>query len=316
MVCGEPLFPAPQIPMQTFGEFSKQWFTTYVIPNNKPSEQRGKQSILKNNLLPAFGRIPLNKINAYSIEEYKALYLKKGLSSKTINNHLAVLGKCLRSACEWEKIERVPKIKKLRCISSRIHFYKIDEGARLTKAAEDRPEWYAMILLALRTGMRLGELIGLKWQDINLEQSVITICRSIVEGIESSPKTHRERTIAFPESVQMAFRAIGPKEGLVFHRPDGRPLSHGIAEFALKRACKKAGLSYFGWHALRHTCASQLAQVRHNSLEAQRMLGHTSITMTERYTHIVPSVLHDAVAALDTAANSIKSGHQMGTKEK
>ncbi|MBP6859088.1 MAG: tyrosine-type recombinase/integrase [Candidatus Magasanikbacteria bacterium] len=312
---GEPIRPLPEVGSQTFAEFVPIWFKNYVIPNNKPSEHRGKRSMLNRNLLPVFGKTPLNKISAYSIEEYKATYLKHGLSPKTINNHLTVLRKCLRTACDWEKLENVPKIKLLRYPPTDQEFLSIEEGVKLANAAKEEPEWYAIILVALRTGMRLGELFGLKWQDIDFDQSVIRISRSIVEGIESSPKTHRERKVPFPESVKVALQAIGPKEGLIFHRSDGRPLSHGIAEYALHRMCDKAGLRHIGWHALRRACASALARVRGNSLEAQRMLGHTSITMTKRYTYTLPSTLHDAVAALDIAANNIESGHQMGTTE-
>jgi integrase len=238
--------------------------------------------------------------------------VEQGLSHKTINNHLTVLRKCLQTACDWGRLQSVPKVVWLRSIPSRRDFLTIEESTILTTAAASEPEWYAMILLGLRTGMRLGELIGLEWGDVDFQQSVITISRSIVEGIVSSPKTHRERRVAFPFSVGVALKALRPSQGLIFHRPDGRPLSHGISEHALNRTCKRAGLRHIGWHTLRHTCASQLAQLRGNSLEAQRILGHTSIAMTERYTHIVPSTLHDAVAELDAAAALIKFGQPVG----
>jgi integrase len=72
---------------------------------------------------------------------------------------------------------------------------------------------------------------------------------------------------------------------------------------ALRRACKAAGLRRIGWHTLRHSCASQLGMIRGTLLEAQRILGHSTIQMTEQYTHIVPSLLHQAVSDLDLAAS-------------
>lgn len=309
---GVPIDPVPEIKSETFAEFAEEWFNTYVMSNNKPTEQRGKQGILKNNLLPVFGELPLNKIGAEDIERYKAS-MRDRVSSKTINNHLTVLRKCLQTACDWGKLKDVPKITWLRCNPPERDFLTIEESVQLVKAAVGEPHWYAFILLALRTGMRLGEMFGLEWQNVDFQQSVITIRRSIVEGNVSSPKTHRERKVAFPKSVGDALKVIGPcSEGLIFHRDDGRPLSHGIAEHALNRMLERAGLRHIGWHALRHSCASQMAQLSGSSLEAQRMLGHTTSAMTEKYTHIVPSALHNVVAELDKAANFIKFGQPVG----
>ena len=280
--------------------------------NNKPSEQRAKETILRNHLLPAFGATPLDAINGLDIEEYKAAHLADGFSPKTINNQLAILRKCLQTAVDWGNIERFPKIVLLRTIPPERDFLSVEEAARLVDGA-DEPMWRAMILTALRTGMRLGELFGLDWSDVDMERGIIVVRRSIVRGIVSSPKTHKERLVAFPASVAQALRPFQRPSGLVFCRADGQALSHHIAENALHRSCRQAGLRLIGWHTLRHSCASQLAMLRGTVLEAQRLLGHSSIAMTERYTHLLPSLLHDAVATLDRAAATV--GRDLGNRQ-
>jgi integrase len=288
----------------TFAEFSARWFDVHVRTNNKPSEQKTKEIILRKYLLPYFGAKKLSMITIEHVERYKAETLRKKLQPKTINNHLVVLHACLRHAVEWNVLGLMPRISMLHTIPPERDFLTVDEGASLVGAASN-PFWKAMILLALRTGMRLGELCGLEWSCVNMASGVVTVRQAMVDGIVSSPKNHHHRFVPFPPSVADALRALPRNGTLVFPRPDGRPLSRAIAGYALHRICKAAGLRLVGWHTLRHSCATQLAMLRGTLLEAQRILGHSSIQMTERYTHVVPAMLHQAVSELDRAASDV-----------
>lgn len=311
---GEPPIPPKPIPSPTFEAFVVEWFDTYVKTNNKPSEQEHKRYTLRKHLLPYFAKRPLDEISAVDVEQYKASRLRSGLAPKSINNHLAILRKCLNTAFEWRRrLTPPPKLSPLRMVPPHRDFLTIEESAQLVSAATD-PMWRAMILLALRTGMRRGELFGLEWPDVDFARHVITVRRSIVNGLVSSPKNHRERYVAFPASVRDALLPLARSSGLVFHRPSGRFLAHDTAARALGEVCRRAGLRHIGWHTLRHSCASQLAMLRGTVLEAQRLLGHSTISMTERYTHVVPNLLHEAVAVLDSAAlGHGRLGHPAGT---
>lgn len=90
---------------KSFEEFSQEWMQNYSAVNNKYSEYRSKESILNKHLLPFMGKFKLSEISTKHVERYKALKNKEGLANKTINNHLAVLNKCLRDAFDWEEIE-------------------------------------------------------------------------------------------------------------------------------------------------------------------------------------------------------------------
>lgn len=298
---GEPIDRMETPAEYAFEEFVPHWFETYVKTNNKPSEQKTKQVVLRVHLLPWFGKKKLSAINAEQIERYKASRLLRYLSAKTINNHLTILRTCLSSAVEWGQLKNLPKVSLLNTIPPDRDFLTVEEGVRLVNATDD-PMWNTMILLALRTGMRFGEMCGLEWVNVNMELEVITVRRSIVDGVVSSPKNHQQRFVPFPRSVAEALRRLPKRGELVFSRVDGQPLSHRIAERAIHRACAAAGLRRVGWHTLRHSCASQLGMLRGSLLEAQRLLGHSTLEMTERYTHIVPALLHQAVSDLDDAA--------------
>lgn len=295
---GEPIEVIKPIVEQTFAEFSAEWMKTYVKTNNKPSEQRTKFFTLKNHLLPFFGRLSLAKIGTTQVEELKAQKLREGLSPKSINNQLTILAKCLRTAEDWGRLDRCPKIKHLKTTSQRLDFLSPEESQRLIDHS-DSPMWSEMIFLALRTGMRLGELFGLEWQDVDFSRRQLTVRQSIVRGITGTPKSGKARYIPLTDDVCKALYELRRPAGLLFTRPDGSPLSYHIAENAITRMCKRAGIRKVSWHILRHTFASQLVSRGVSLIAVKELLGHSTIQMTMRYAHLAPSTLKDAVAVLE-----------------
>ncbi len=282
----------------SFKDFSDRWFQTYVLPNNKASTHRSKRNALNHHLIPYFSNKKLSEVSVLMIEEFKARKLKDGLSPKTINNLLSVLRKCLTCAEEWEMLAKVPRITWLRVPPSRYKFLSADDSVRLLGAAENI-FWYAMMLCALRTGMRIGEICALDWSDINWESRTVTVRRSVVEGVMGSPKNNRTRTIPLTDDLYELFHSKRLATGLLFPGPNGDHLRKSSWPWkALTRACLKAGLPMIGWHALRHTFASELTARSVPMKATQMLLGHSSIQMTERYAHLAPSALQSAVAVL------------------
>jgi len=300
LAAGEPLNPAPPPPpAPTFAEFSCQWFETYVKTNNKPSVQDSEARALRIHLAPFFGRFRIDKIESFHIEQYKAKKLAVGLKAKTINNHLGILMKCLTSAVEWNRCAKIPRAKRLRTPPPPFKFLTREEIERLLMAWKS-PEWRTMALLALHTGLRLGELFGLRWQDVDFANRQLTVRQSIVSGVVGVPKNYRERTIPLTNDVVVALSALPRRGDLVLTRKNGEALSRGMAQNAIKHACRRAGIRQIGWHALRHTFASHLAAASTPITSVQALLGHSSITMTMRYTHVLPSALRDAVRIFET----------------
>lgn len=285
----------------TFEEFSTRWFQTHVCTSNKPSDQRAKRSILKRHLLPVFGKLPLSQIRKSTIEEFKARQVRVGLNRKSINNHLAVLSKCLRSALEWDVIGSVPRIGMLKTTPPTIDVLDHEELSKLLDD-DSEPMWNTMIRLALKSGLRRGELIAIQWRDIDFIHRKLAVQRSIVDGIVGTPKNGRTRYVPLLENTIADLERLrlpqSTAEDYVF-QSRGRSLSGEQMSSALSRICKRLSIRRIGWHKLRHTFATELAARGVPLHVVQELLGHSTITMTMRYAHVAPSMLHDAVARLE-----------------
>ncbi len=286
---------------KTFAQFAEGWLTRYVDVNNKPSEARAKRIIARTDLLPAFGSMSLADIETSDVDCFKQKQQARGLSNKTINNHLTILRRCLRSAVEWSELDRLPAIIALKTPPPETDFLTDDEVAALLDDRQE-PAWNLMVLLAVRTGMRLGELLALEWRAVDLDRGVITVSRSIVRGIVASTKSNRVRFVPVPPDLAGSL-ARGPRLGnLVLERNGGGFRSDGMATRALERICRRVGVRRIGWHKLRHTYASQLATRGLSAHTIKKLLGHSTLLMTERYMHLAPTALDDARLLLDDIA--------------
>lgn len=150
----------------TLAEFEIEFISNYAESNNKRSEVQTKKGVFKNHLVPSFGTKRLDQIGVREIEAFKSQKLREGKKAKTVNNMLTVLRKMLSVAQEWGTIAFVPKVKWLRVPPNKFDFLTFEEADRLMAAADG--EWRAMITLALKTGLRQGELLALAWDDVDL----------------------------------------------------------------------------------------------------------------------------------------------------
>lgn len=287
----------------TFEEFVPTWFENYVVPNNKPLEQRSKKYALRGLLIPFFGKLVIKDITTQHIEEFKAECLAKGQSRKTVNNRLTILSKCLSTAYEWQRLPgSPPKVKWLKCPPQKTDFLSPDECALLLTNSEGVIR--EMILVALRTGMRHGELAGLQWSSINWNTRIITVRHAWCDkvGTLESPKSNRERHIPLDADVYEVLFNRKRATGFVF-LDRGKPWSNKQSLLALRRVRYKAGLRPFTWHTLRHTFASHLAMRNVPLHVVQQLLGHSTINVTMRYAHVAPSMLRSAIDALNPKMN-------------
>jgi integrase len=243
----------------TFEEFAWKWFDDYVKPNNKYSEQMAKRYVLTASLVPFFGRTPIGRIRAHDIERYKAAQVQQGFKSKTISNRLTVLNKCLVTAYEWLELEGAPpKIKWPKWSPPEIDYLSPDECELLLSHANG--VIFEMVLMALRTGMRQGELRGLQWSSLDwLTRSVAVRHSRDDRGVLVPPKNGRGRHIPLDIDVYTLLHQRKEETGYVFLRRDGQPFNNDRLNNAIRRLGRQAGLRKIGWHTLRHTFASHLA---------------------------------------------------------
>lgn len=284
----------------TFAEFAAKWFEDYVKPNNKFSEQLTKKRILSTSLVPFFGPKPIEQIRSHDIEQYKAQQLQQGYKNKTIMNRLLVLNKCLVTAYEWLGLEGAPpKIKWPKCVAPEIDYLSPEECESLVSHASGII--YEMVLTALRTGMRQGELKGLQWSSIDWLTRTVAVrhSRDDYHKILVPPKNNRTRHIPLDVDVYEILYRRKQETGYVFIAYDGQPFDKNRMNDAIGNVCKRAGFRKIGWHTLRHTFASHLA-MRGVPLPAiKELMGHAAITTTMRYAHVAPSTLRSAIEMLN-----------------
>jgi integrase len=160
---------------------------------------------------------------------------------------------------------------------------------------------HEMILTALRTGMRQGEIKGLQWSSVDWLNRSIAVRHSRDDYLKVlvPPKSNRTRHIPLDVDVYtMLFRRKG-ETGYVFRTTDGQPFNNDRLNYAIGKLCNQAGLRRIGWHTLRHTFASHLA-MRGVPLPAiKELMGHSAITTTMRYAHVAPSTLRSAIDMLN-----------------
>jgi integrase len=301
----------------TLEEFTHTFLETSRV-GNKPSTVETKEQVLRLHILPRLGKLRLDEISYEHVEDLRiqlSTYERKPgkkRSPKTVNNIMTTLHRLLVIAKKRSLIPSLPEFEPIRCALPEFDFLSFEEAPRLIAAAQD--EWRTMISFALRTGLRRGELMGLRWQDVDLVAGKVFVRQTIWRGIVGPPKNHKTREIPLSPTVVAMLKQHRHLRGpLVFCNLDGSYLNGKQFKLALEATCKRAGLRFIGWHCLRHTFASHLAMHNVPLKAIQEMLGHASIQMTMRYAHLSPAVSRAAVNLLDQPA--VAAGWQQPTAD-
>ena len=242
-----------------------------------------------------FGDTPLAQITTWQIEKWKAEGGKR-LNPVTVNRRLTVIKHMLKQAVEWDLVKSNPatSVKRFTVNSERTRFLTQHEIQTLLETCEKQitsPWLLPLVTLALNTGMRQGELLRLKWENVDLERGSITIIQS---------KTLRRKTIAINEPAREALNWLQENRygELLLMWPWGDPIGKVTVYDAFKKACSTAGITDFRFHDLRHTFASHLVMAGVDLVTVKELLGHKTINMTNRYTHLAQEHKAQAVAKL------------------
>jgi integrase len=232
----------------------------------------------------------LRDITPRKVEAFRESRLSAGIAPGTVNRNLAVLKRLLTVAVEWDLIQDNPvrRVKPLRGERSCLRFLTEEEARRLLEAcARSGNEFLeSLVVLALNTGARKGELLGLRWKDVSFEAATIAFPQT---------KNGTRRDIPINAAAIAALRRVRRLGGgdRVFSR-SGRDSFDFRSAWEV--ALKAAGIEDFRFHDLRHTYASWAAHAGMDIRRLQRLLGHKTLAMTQRYSHLGPRDLREAVA--------------------
>ena len=240
------------------------------------------------------GKLMLDEINVNVVDKIRSAKLKEA-SKATVNRYLALVRSVLiRARDEWEWIEKAPKIKLFKESNDRERSLAIGQAKVLLN--ELPLHQYSTVLFALATGLRLSNVVGLEWGQVNLE-----LKHAWVKGNESKNR----KPIAIPlneVAVELLQQQLGKHPSRVFTYL-GKPFQAANTK-AWKSALKRAGIENFRWHDLRHTWATWQRQAGTPTHELQRLGGWKTAAMVERYAHVAPDNLAHAASRLDSVFNS------------
>jgi integrase len=290
-------------PPTTLREFAPRFLDGYAKANRlKPSGISGKECVLRIHLVPMLGDKALSAITTEDVQNLKCTLSTK--SPKTVNNVLTVLNVLMRTAVEWEVIERVPcSIKMLRAPKTEASFYEFEQFERLVEASVREPQAHLVVLLGGEAGLRRGEMIGLEWTDVNLTKRQLCVARSDWRGHVGAPKGGRIRYVPLTKRLAAALQAArhlrGPR---VLCDSEGKPLTQKVVQVMVRRVARRANVKP-GVHILRHTFCSHLAMRGAPARAIQELAGHQDLGTTQRYMHLSPAALDAAIRLLDGTAD-------------
>jgi len=291
----------------TFRNFVEDRWKSDVYPTLKYSSKKFYDNMIGTHLKPAFGDTQLRLISKDNVQRFLTAKAQGGSSWKTVKHIRTVLGTILEAAVRDELLTSNP-VRRTRLPRRGPVEEPIQISAESIRALlEALPEPSRSIAkLLVMTGLRVGELLALRWQDVNLESGFLSVNRSVYEGHFDEPKTKRSkrRVPLGPKSVEI-LRSIPRKDAdpstLIFAARNGAPLSRrNLLNRQLRPACKALGLTEGNWHWLRHANATLLDSVGAPLGTVQALLGHSSSEITrETYIASVPSDARKAVEGVE-----------------
>lgn len=315
----------------TLGNYLLKWLQDFAKVNTAPLTYEGYSYIVKSHILPSgIGSIKLDKLKPVDIQHYYAEKLQNGrkdgtggLSSKSVYSHHRLLHESLEHAVKWRIIPNnpvkatiPPKPQKKRMNTlSKEHIHTLLNEAKKTDIS-------GPIYLAINTGMRRGEILGLRWIDVDFTSGILRVLQTIQRVnnrgiiIKDSPKTDGgARTIAISESVVSYLKQVKADYkknksllgdcyqdyGLVFARPDGSPLDPDTFSRSFKKLVNNLDIPTVRFHDLRHSHATLLLQQGEHPKIVSERLGHSTIGITmDTYSHVTPNMQKEAAKKFDS----------------
>lgn len=302
----------------TLEKFLRHWLEVYGKTNLKPQTYDSYKMICEKHLIPSLGKMPLSKLHQTHLEQYQVKAIASGrtngnggLSARTVQYHHRVLGKALSYAVKMKilpyNIARdvsAPRAKKkeMRALTAEEvrHFLEVAKGHRD----------YPIIFMAVHTGMRRGELLGLKWQDIDFKNKIARVRRSLQKSKDDglllgSTKTDDGRPVPLPDSVCELLKEhrnrkgqvvhLDIKDNLIFTESNGNPINPGNLSHRIESLAKAAKLEGINLHGLRHTWATLALESGIHPKVVQAVLGHSNISITmDIYSHVMPVMFTEA----------------------
>jgi integrase len=311
----------------TVGEYLDRWLSDTVRDTVRQNTFENYVYLVRKHIKPTLGRLKLKSLTPAHVRGLYREKLDGGLSGRTVNYIHVTLHKALKQAVNDALIPRsaTDAVKAPRPDKREVQALDREQARAFLEAARgERLE--ALYFVAVTTGLRQGELLGLRWTDIDFGRGVLAIRRALVAGSVGSrtgarfdaPKNSKSRRTvrltassveclkrhkAAQNEERLKLGHLWEDHGIVFPNRVGKPMDHNnLYSRDFKRMLKKAELpEVFRFHDLRHTCATLLLLKNVNPKIVQEMLGHATITQTlDTYSHVLPTMQDAATEAMES----------------
>jgi integrase len=304
----------------TVEEYLSRWLTISVSGSVRENTYERYEQLVRNHITPSLGSMKLRSLTPMHLQGLYRKKLDSGLAPRTVQYIHATLHKALKQALRWGHVARnvAEAVDRPKLTKKEIQPLDREQAQAFLEAARvDRLE--ALYVLAVSAGLRQGELLGLKWDDIDFGRGTLQVRRSLSRTKDGTkfvpPKSAKSRrSITLTASAVEALkrhRAVQDEEklgtaweeeGLVFPNDSGRPMRPWIlAKGSFKKILARAGLpEKTRFHDLRHTCATLLLSKGVHPKIVQELLGHSTISITlDTYSHVLPNMQGEAVTAME-----------------
>jgi integrase len=285
----------------TLGEVWKRYDEWLETGKRRPQDDR---YYYRKHIEPRFASKPIARISPFDLEKMKMELLKQGLAPATVKHNLVLVRQLINKASAWglwKGENPVTRVKMPRLSNRRERFLSVAEShTLLDELTKVSPQLHDMALLSLHTGLRAGEIFALKWGHIDLENGLIHV---------ADPKSGRARKAVMTPTTTEMFRRRAPEqpqlEELVYRSRNGMRIQE--ISNAFSRVVDRLGFNKgivdarqkVTFHTLRHTFASWLALRGEHILTIKELMGHQSLAMTERYSHLIPDQKRQAANGIE-----------------
>ena len=285
-------------PHKKLKDACEEWLERKVRGRKAPKTVVAYEGAIKRYILPMMGDEAIGSLREAHADTLVKILSEKQMVPKTINRHLMVLRLVLRFCSRegwiikspFEGVELVPEK------TPEIDYLTSGEVKRLLEANFGDQITYTLLVIALNTGMRVGEICGLCWDCIDFERGLIHIRRTKTkEGLAERTKTNRSRFVPINNPLRKYLLALEQNkwdDQFVIVDKKRKPIDQShVSNRIFKKALKKADIRNIRFHDLRHTYASNFMMNGGNIFDLQKILGHTKSDMTMRYAHLSPDYL-------------------------
>jgi integrase len=307
---------------ETLEAYLRRWIDEVLRGTVKQSTLENYTYIARLHIIPELGRVRLRALKSRDVRRHYREKLDVGLSPRTVQIIHTVLRKALQQAVRDDVLPRnvCDAVTAPRQTKKEMQLLTPEQAKRLLEnVREDRLR--ALYVLAITAGLREGELLGLRWEDVDLERELLQVRRQLTrtrDGLSfTAPKRGKARVVRLTDMAIAALKAhreaqneeraragsLWEETSLVFTSTIGTPVDVGNLTYrSFRPLLKRTNLPRIRFHDLRHTCATLLLSKGTHPKIVQEMLGHANISMTmDTYSHVLPDMQEKAVSAMDDA---------------